>query len=185
MNYRKNIVVGIVSGAMFAAALPALAEDRPAGSSPQPQVQKIDLVRPVGWGAGPDNFIPAPDGGKYLQITEGPNNQWRYAWYGVKVPDGVRTLSFRVEVNAEKLTAGRFDVGFYEFGKDGKTVRFSPVQVKPGKEWQVCTGSVTLHPRTTRVKFYFLGRNMGKGDRVLVRSFELIIPGENKEEKRP
>jgi hypothetical protein len=130
----------------------------------------VNFIHPVGWGARPENFINAPEGGKYLQITDGPNNQWRYVWYGIKDLGTCRTLSFTTEVKTVNLTDGRFDVGFYEFDANGKTVRFTPVQIQPGTDWQTYSGSITLHPRTVSVKFYFLGRNMGKDNKVWIRS---------------
>ncbi len=130
----------------------------------------VNFIHPVGWGARSENFINAPEGGKYLQITDGPNNQWRYVWYGIKDLGTCRTLSFTTEVKTVNLTDGRFDVGFYEFDANGKTVRFTPVQIQPGTDWQTYSGSITLHPRTVSVKFYFLGRNMGKDNKVWIRS---------------
>ncbi len=58
----------------------------------------VNFVRPSGWGARSENFIKAADGNTYLQLTDGPNNQWRHVWYPVKNLGNHRTLSFTTEI---------------------------------------------------------------------------------------
>ena len=142
---------------------------------------KIDFVRPTYWG-GRAKFV-AGDGQKYLQLVGDPeqkNNQFYYAFYSMpklKLQGGDE-ITFKVSCKLEKLTAGKFQVGIYEFSdpKAGKSIRFQSVDVPVSSEWQTLSKTVTLHPNTQSVRFYFLGRNAGKGDTLLVRSLEFELP---------
>ena len=53
-----------------------------------------------------------------------------------------------------------------------KSLRFQSVEVKPGPGWQTVSGKFKLHPKTRCARFYFVGRNLGKGDVFLIRSLE-------------
>ena len=85
-------------------------------------------------------------------------------------------ITFKVSCKLEKLTAGKFQIGIYEFSdpQATKSIRFQSMDVPVSSDWQTLSKTVTLHPNTQRVRFYFLGRNAGKGDTLLVRSLELI-----------
>ncbi len=141
---------------------------------------EVGFSNPIGWGLGGKDvgveFIPGENGQKYLTVTGDPagkNNQWRYGWYPVKNVVAGNKLTFTASVKLEKLTSGRFDIGFYEFNKTGGHVAFTPVKVSPKEGWQEITGTVTVKPQTGKILLYFLGRNMGKGEQALVRSLTI------------
>ncbi len=145
----------------------------------EPEIE-VNFANPIGWGIGGKEvgveFIPGDAKGKYLSVTGNPggkNNQWRYGWCPVSHPTPGNKLTFTAQVKLEKLTAGRFDIGFYEFKKDGSHLAFTPVKVEPKAGWQEVTGTITVKPQTGKILLYFLGRNMGNGDQALVRALTL------------
>ena len=142
----------------------------------QKPMEKVDFKRPSGWGQAA--FVKG-GGQKYLQIAGDPekkNNSWRYAWYpltGVKGGDRIR---FAISCKAEKISSGKIQVGIYEFSDEQarKSLQFKPLEIKAAPGWQTVSGTVKLHPRTRTARFYFLCRNLGRGDIFQVRSFEWI-----------
>ena len=139
---------------------------------------KVDFIRPSGWG-GRAEFVNG-DGQKYLQLVGDPeqkNNPFYYAYCIMPPVKGGDEITFKVSCKLEKLTAGKFQVGIYEFSdpKAMKTIRFQSVDVPVSSDWQTLSRTVTLHPNTQCARFYFLGRNAGKGDTLLVRSLDLEL----------
>ena len=144
---------------------------------------RVNFVRPSGWGGRP-KFVNG-DRQKYLQLIGDPeqkNNQFYYAFYHMPPVRGGDEIAFRVSCKLEKLTAGKFQVGIYEFSdpQATKTIRFQSVDVPVSADWQTLSKTVTLHPKTQCIRFYFLGRGAGKGDTLLVRSLELNNRTESK-----
>ena len=138
---------------------------------------KVNFVRPSGWG-GRVKFVDG-DGQKYLQLVGDPeqkNNQFYYAFYYLPKVQGGETIAFKVSCKLENLTAGKFQIGIYEFAdpKATKSIRFQAVDVPVSPDWQTLSKTITLHPKTQAARFYFLGRGAGKGDTLLVRGLELI-----------
>ena len=151
------------------------------GLSLNAETVKIDFVRPAYWG-GRAKFVDG-DKQKYLQLVGDPeqkNNGFYYAFYympKMKLQGGDE-ITFKVSCKLEKLTAGKFQVGVYEFSdpKAMKSIRFQSVDVPVASDWQTISKTITLHPNTQIVRFYFLGRNAGKGDTLLVRGLEFELP---------
>ena len=87
---------------------------------------------------------------------------------------GGETITFRASCKLEKLTAGKFRIGIYEFAdpQARRTIRFQYIDVPVSSDWQQLSKQVTLHPDTKAARFYVLGINAGKGDTLLVRSLE-------------
>ena len=144
---------------------------------------RVNFVRPSGWGGRP-KFVNG-DGQKYLRLVGDPeqkNNQFYYAFYHMPPVRGGEEITFKVSCKLEKLTAGKFQVGIYEFSdpQATKTIRFQSVDVPVSADWQTLSQTVTLHPKTQCARFYFLGRSAGKGDTLLVRSLELNNRTESK-----
>ena len=140
----------------------------------------MNFVRPSYW-SGRSKFV---DGGKqkYLQLVGDPeqkNNRFYYAFYYMPKMNlqGGDEITFKVSCKLEKQTAGKFQVGIYEFSdpKAMKSIRFQSVDVPVSSDWQTLTKTVTLHPNTRATRFYFLGRNAGKGDTLLVRGLEFEL----------
>ena len=153
------------------------------GLSLNAETVKIDFVRPSFWG-GParTNFVPG-NGQKYLRLVGDPerkNNVFYYAFhYMTKMKlQGGDEITFKVSCKLEKLTAGKFQVGVYEFSNPEatKSIRFQSVDVPVASGWQTISKTITLHPNTQATRFYFLGRGAGKGDTLLVRSLEFELP---------
>ena len=144
---------------------------------------RVNFRHPSGWG-GRAEFVNG-DGQKYLQLVGDPerkNNPFYYAYCIMPPVKGGDEITFKVSCKLEKLTAGKFQVGIYEFSdpKAMKTIRFQSVDVPVSSDWQTLSRTVTLHPDTQCARFYFLGRNAGKGDTLLVRSLDLT----NKNQKK-
>ena len=117
---------------------------------------------------------------KYLQIIGDPSkkkNKWRYQWYPISGVKGGDEISFTSSCKLEKLSAGKVQIGVYEFSdeKGSKALKFNSIEVKASPNWQSISGKVKLNPKTKVVRFYFLCRNLGKNDIFLVRSLELSI----------
>ena len=139
---------------------------------------RVNFRRPVGWG-GRAKFVDG-DGQKYLHMAGDPEqkgNQFYYAFYRMPPVKGGDRITFKVSCKLEKLTAGKFQVGIYEFSdpKAVKSIRFQSVDVPVSSEWQTLSKTVTLHPKTQSARFYFLGRSVGKGDTLLVRSLDFEL----------
>ncbi len=139
---------------------------------------KVNFVRPSGWG-GRVKFVDG-DGQKYLQLVGDPeqkNNQFHYAFYYLPKVQGGETIAFKVSCKLENLTAGKFQIGIYEFAdpKATKSIRFQAVDVPVSPDWQTLSKTVTLHPKTRAARFYFLGRGAGKGHTLLVREVKFEI----------
>ena len=137
---------------------------------------RVDFKHPSGWG-GNEKFA-AGKGQKYLQITGEPaleKNKWRYSWYPVTDAGGGDEISFTVSCRIKKISTGKVLVGIYEFADKNarKALRFQSVEVKAAPDWQTVSGKFKLHPETQTARFYFLCRNLGKGDVFQVRSLEL------------
>ena len=120
------------------------------------------------------DILPAPDGKKYLRITDGPHNAWRYIWYSLRGCQGGDEIAFTSSVNAEKVTAGKIRIGVFEFTDKAatKSLPFRSVEVKTGPGWQTVSGRIKLNPKTQCARFYFLCSNLAGGDEFLVRSLE-------------
>ena len=136
---------------------------------------KVNFIRPSGWG-GKTKFVDG-DGQKYLQLvgdTTRKNNQFYYSFYYMPQLQGEKEISFTISCKQEKQTSGKYQIGVYEFvdKKATKSVRFQAVDVPVSANWQTITKRIKLSPKTNAVRFYFLGRNAGDGDTLLVRSLE-------------
>ena len=139
-------------------------------------IVNVDFKRPAGWG-GNEKFVPG-DNQKYLRIVGDParkDNKWRYKWYPLEGIDPEIVIRFTVSCRAEKITSGKIQVGIYQFSdaQGKKNLRFDPVEVKAAPGWQTVSGETKLHPATKCARFYFLCRDLGKGDTFLVRSLKL------------
>ena len=139
---------------------------------------KVDVKQPTRWG-GDEKFIQKTNQ-KYLQIIGDPSkkkNKWRYQWYPISGVKGGDEISFTSSCKLEKLSAGKVQIGVYEFSdeKGSKALKFNSIEVKASPNWQSISGKVKLNPKTKVVRFYFLCRNLGKNDIFLVRSLELSI----------
>ena len=139
------------------------------------QLVRVNFSRPSGWGgrAKPEDY----DGQKYLQLTGDPkqkNNAFHYAFWHMPQFKGGDRITFKVSCKLEKLTAGKFQVGVYEFSdpRGKKSIRFQSVDIPVSSDWLTISRTITLHPKTQSAKFYFVGRNAGKGDTLLVRSLD-------------
>ena len=140
---------------------------------------RVNFRRPAGWG-GRAKFVDG-DGQKYLRMEGDPeqkNNQFYYAFCRMPSVKGGDKITFRVSCKLEKLTAGKFQIGVYEFSDPNamKSIRFQSVDVPVASDWQTISKTITLHPNTQTTRFYFLGRGAGKGDTLLVRSLEFELP---------
>ena len=136
--------------------------------------EKVDFKRLSGWGVPGKDILSAPDGKKYLRITNGPHNGWRYIWYSLRGCQGGDEVAFSSSVNTEKVTAGRIRIGVFEFTDKAATrsLPFRSVEVKTAPRWQTVSGRIKLNPKTQCARFYFLCSNLAGGDEFLVRSLE-------------
>ncbi len=141
---------------------------------------RVNFKQPVGWSIGGEaqgvTFVPG-DGQKYLRIAGDPdnaNNPWRYGWFEVKGVSPGDEISFTFSCKAEKITAGRFEVGVYQFADGGrKSLGFTPVEVKAAPGWVEYSGRIKLNKECSIARIYFLARNLGKGDEILIRSLNI------------
>ena len=186
-NGMKKSVV-LLLAALTVCGVPAVfAADAPAKGN---EVKKVDFVRPSGWG-GRSQFVKGR-GQKYLSLTGDPaqpHNDMYYTFYHMSRLNlnlqGGDQITFKVSCKLEKLTAGKFQVGVYEFSdpKGKKSIRFQSVEVPVSSGWQTLAKTITLHPDTQSTRFYVVGRNAGKGDTLLVRSLEFEMPSAGAESK--
>ena len=175
---KKSIVLALAVLAVYGA--PAVfAADAPAQGN---VVKKVDFVNISGWG-GRSKFIKG-DGQKYLSLTGDPaqpHNDMYYTFYHMSRLNlnlqGGDQITFKVSCKLEKLTAGKFQVGVYEFSDPDarKSIRFQCLDVPVSSDWQTLTKTIYLHPKTQCTRFYFVGRNAGKGDTLLVRGLEVEL----------
>ena len=177
MSILEKTAVLLAMGTILSGVPAAYSADAPAKGDAPSHVVKVNFVRPSGWGGRP-KFVSG-NRQKYLQLVGDPeqkNNQFYYAFYYMPPVKGGEEITFKVSCKLEKLTAGKFQIGIYEFSdpQATKSIRFQSMDVPVSAGWQTLSQTVTLHPKTQCARFYFLGRSAGKGDTLLVRSLELI-----------
>lgn len=115
------------------------------------------------------------DGGIALRITGDPaagNNAFRFAYCPLEGVKGGDELTFTAECLVPSVTPpGVVHIGIYEFAdaEARKVIRFQPVRVNAGSGWQTVSKQVRLTPETKSARFYIVGRNLARGETILVR----------------
>lgn len=157
----KKLAALISAGLFFTGVFAAEKQSNTAGYTPV----KVNFARPSGWG-GRVKFVDG-EGQKYLQFVgdlEQKNNQFYYAFSYMPKVQGGETIAFKFSCKLENLTAGKFQIGIYEFAdpKATKSICFQAVDVTVSQDWKTLSKIITLHPKTQAARFYFSDAAQGK-----------------------